>query len=170
METIFTILGSIVVLLLVAAAVIMIRGRVSSSNGAGDRQNDRQLHERLEHPNFAELESQFASTIPDELRWLYRETDLLTKRNVRINSELEAGHEYEIDHFLPADMKAIEEVWFDIGEKRFPFAIDGFGNYFFIEVGGGQEKPTTVFYIDHDGGGVWPIAHSLKGWLSPIQS
>jgi len=168
MQTIFTILGTIVVLLLVAGVAIMIRSRFSSPNGADDREDDRQLHDRLEHPKFDELEQQFVSTMPGELRWLYRQGHLVAKRNIRIMSELQAEHEYEIDHFLPADARTLKELWFDIGARRFPFAVDGFGNYFFIELHDRQGQPTTVFYIDHDGGDVRPIAQSLKSWFSSV--
>jgi hypothetical protein len=172
MQTLFIVAGGVVVLLLVAAMLIMIPNRVSTSGRADDREGDRQLDDRLKHPLFDEVEAEFESRLPEDLRWLYGQPDLISKRNIRIKGGIETAHEYEIDHFLPVDLKTLRDLWFDIGKRRFPFAIDGFGNYFFIDLHDGHAEATTspVFYIDHDGGAVWPVAHSLRNWLSQSRS
>ena len=160
----FSFLGLVVLALLGAAVLIMLRDRFTH---ASRKQADgMSVVERLQRPQFDDIEAHFRSKVPVDLIWLYRESNLVEKRNVHLHSELEPEHEYEIDHFLPADVKNVLEVWFPIGQGRFPFAIDKFGNYFFIEMK--PEMKTTVFYADHDGGSVWPVAHSLRSWLGNV--
>lgn len=85
--------------------------------------------DRLRTPIFRDLEVHFGSPLPADLLWLYQDSNIVTKRNVVLIGEIDPGQEYEIDHFVPADLKSLQELWFEIGGDRFPFAIDGFGNY-----------------------------------------
>lgn len=164
MTNVFLRLGLVVLAVLGSGVVIMIRDRIRRTIPSSDADQSADDN-RVRRPQIDELEKHFRSTVPADMAWLYS-SGPVTMRNVHIRSELQPDHEYEIDRFLPADVKNVEETWFDIGDGRFPFAIDGFGNYFLIDMK--PQSPTPVFYVDHDGGSVWPVAHSLRSWLADV--
>ncbi|HUS39387.1 MAG TPA: SMI1/KNR4 family protein, partial [Pirellulales bacterium] len=129
-------------------------------------ENDRRFQQRLFQPQWPELERHFGSPMPASLRDLYSNRDLLARSSFYVvppGSTSEDKHHF-IARFEPADMQALNDVWFPIGDNRFPFASDDCGNYFYVELNPGS-KDMPVFFVDHDGGDVSRVAESFADFL-----
>ena len=128
----------------------------------------RDLIRRLENPKFHELEHQLGE-FPDQLKQLYTQTDLLVQENfVFVGPD---NSDRYIMTFLPADLKTVNDCWFQIGDKHFPFAEDDFGNYYFVEIKQEKSSLCPVYFISHDGDGrSVNIAESLREFITrPIK-
>jgi hypothetical protein len=107
---------------------------------------------RLRSPRFDVLEVRFGGPVPDSLKRLYRNQELLAQVDFRLIDPIDAhtdpGH--SIAWFLPADRKARDEVLWELGESLFPFAQDGFGNYYCVRIQGDPQGPCSVYFWDHE--------------------
>jgi hypothetical protein len=133
------------------------------------REQERRYQQRLLEPQWDELEAHFGFDVRPALESLYTDHELLHReRFYFVPSEPAYPDE---DHFIarfePADAQTMKDVWFEIGENRFPFASDDFGNYFCVEISpGAQDFP--VLYADHDdveGSDASTVASSLVEFL-----
>lgn len=129
-------------------------------------EHERQLMQRLHRPRWDELEDHFGFAMPRSLRALYSNPDRLEHVPCYVvpPESTDPDEQHFIAQFEPADVQTVREVWFPIGENRFPFASDDFGNYFYVElVPDAEDAP--VFFVDHDGGDVSLVAKSLTEFL-----
>ena len=124
---------------------------------------DREFQLRLLNPKWRELESHFGYALPNSFRELYSNSDRVLQSCFYVvppNAVSEDEH-YFIARFQPADMQTLKDVWFPVGDSRFPFATDDFGNYFCIELSPEMHDAPVVF-MDHDSGDISLVATSLE--------
>lgn len=162
MNGVYIILGAGVVVLAVLAVAAMIRHRFTMARLG--RETAKMPDRRAPvDADFDGLEKHFGKPIPDDVRWLYGQPDLLAKTGVELRGSVQPDEWYVIDSFVPATVAAATSTWFDIGRDRLPFAIDDAGNYFAVRVG--DRNDSEVLYIDHDGNSEWTVAASLRTFL-----
>ena len=169
METFLTILAVFLAFALSTAIAIgvvrLLGGPLPSREQAAE--HAREFSKRLLSPQIAELERHYGHKLPVALCALYENTALLQRTDFYVvppDSHDETDHHY-IQRFEPADLQTLNESWFPAVSKRFPFAIDDFGNSYFVVPG---DRPTDcpVYYWNHDGGDEYQIADSLATFLS----
>ncbi len=127
---------------------------------------ERQFLERLLHPRWTELEDHFGFAMPHSLHELYSDANQVGRNSFYVvppDSTNEDDHHF-IARFEPADMRTLKDLWFPIGDSRFPFASDSLGNYFYVELAP-DSQDVPVFFIDHDGSNVSKVADSLSAFL-----
>jgi SUKH superfamily protein len=126
---------------------------------------------RLHSPQFRVLETHFGGLVPESLTRLYQNADLLQQGDFEFvdpESPDPESSDY-ISRFLPADRKALEEIGWDLGGPFFPFAADGFGNYYCVRIEGDAKEACPVYFWDHEipaTGEEMKIADSLDEFLA----
>jgi hypothetical protein len=128
--------------------------------------------QRLRNPKFDELAKLYAAPIPRTLKELYECTDLLTRENFELVDTRRNARDGDsfVRTFLPADGRTVSEAWFEEWNDRFPFADDGFGNYYWIPIKSDSGDDPPVWFTDHDGGETWQVADTLSSFLArPIR-
>lgn len=113
---------------------------------------ERRYQQRLLQPQWSELYEHFGFDVRPVLEALYADHELLHRTSFYF---VPREPEYpEEDHFIarfePADAQTMKDTWFPIGENRFPFASDDFGNYLCVELAP-DARDGPVLYADHDG-------------------
>jgi hypothetical protein len=129
--------------------------------------NERLFQERLHRPKWGELEDHFGFAMPEALRELYTDLSRLNRNSFYVvpPHSTDKEDQHFIARFEPADMQTLADVWFLIGDNRFPLASDDFGNYFYVELAP-ESHDAPVFFVDHDGGDVSLVADSVKELLN----
>jgi SMI1/KNR4 family protein SUKH-1 len=151
------ILLSIVALVVVAAVICWAFAWVSLGLGLlfgrfGRQPEDtpEEYRARRREPPLDVLAAHFGAPVPESLKGLYRNIDLLEQQNFILTdpagADPDRGH--SIDQFLPADNKALEEIPRRLKEPLFPFASDGFGNYYCVPIQREAQEPCPVYFWD----------------------
>jgi SMI1-KNR4 cell-wall len=157
-------LGTATVAVVVFAVVMMIRHRFEMRRlGREEAQGTDDVIADTA-PEFAALELHYGKPLPDDVRWLYEQRELIASRNLELRSSIDPEDTYSIDQFLPATVKSVTSTWFDVGRDRFPFAVDDAGNYFVVKLG--DRRDSEVLYVDHEQSTTWPVASSLRDFVT----
>src|SRR5262249_25948763 len=86
----------------------------------------RRYWQRLLNPRWNELELHFNQSIPERIKHLYAQTEIISRRDIRVSNE--NGATYHIAEFLPADIETLNGIWRDVKESaNFPLATDAMG-------------------------------------------
>jgi hypothetical protein len=161
MDFLSAILGLITIALVLFALVVMIKHRISMM--LNRREADSGGAEEWLHPEFDALESFFGMSIPDDVRWLYMQHELIRSIGIEKRSTVDPTEEYVIERFLPATVKSVKSTWLDVPAEHMPIAIDESGNYYAVRLGSRVESP--VIYVDHEQSQTWMIARSLRYFI-----
>ena len=106
----------------------------------------------------------FGLAIPEPLKNLYEQTTLLTTQNVVFREK--GGKEWQVAEFCPAHTQTLEGIWSDLKKsKAFPFAVDSFGDCYYVEHTGKDSNRCPVMYYHHDGSDVELVSNSLEEFL-----
>jgi hypothetical protein len=157
MNVAFTILGILVIIGLAWAVWIMLRERLRPRRAptAADAIPDASI------TDFEGLARHFGLAVHPDLIGLYERRDVVKRQNVFFHGD-DSDVAYEIDHFLPATPDSVRQTWFQIDPDLFPVAVDGAGNYFAVDMKTPADRLLALWYVDHDGGAKWEVAHSLR--------
>jgi len=121
-------------------------------------------NQRLRNPKWAELEEHFGRAIPEAIKNLYSESELLNRRDILFRGE--NGTEWRVAEFLPADVKTLDHLWPDVKEsKNFVFARDSFGDCYYVPLPESPSDGCVVMYYHHDGNDVELVSRSLETFL-----
>jgi hypothetical protein len=119
--------------------------------------------ERLRNPRWDELQEHFGQILPEPLKSLYRETALITKRDVVFRES--SGKEWHVAAFYPADRET-DPIWpYMKKSKIFPFAFDSFGDCYYVDPASKESNRCPVMYYHHDGNDVELVSESLEEFL-----
>ncbi|HEX9983224.1 MAG TPA: SMI1/KNR4 family protein [Thermoanaerobaculia bacterium] len=147
--------------LVLFALVVMIKDRISMM--LNRREADLSSAEEWLHPEFDALESFFGMPIPDDVRWLYMQHELIRSVGTEKRSTVDPTEEYVNERFLPATVKSVKSTRFDVPAEHMPIAIDEAGNYYAVQLGSRVVSP--VIYVDHEQSQTWMVAHSLRHFI-----
>jgi SMI1-KNR4 cell-wall len=154
--------ATLTVAVVIVAVSVMIRHRITMAR-LGKQSASMGESTQWTEADFAGLEAHFGKPLPDDLRWLYEQRDLITRRGIDAHSTIAPEETCFIDRFLPATVESVRTTWFDIGADRMPFAIDESGNYYAVRVG--DRGDSQVLYIDHEQTTAWPLSASLRDFI-----
>jgi hypothetical protein len=119
--------------------------------------------ERLLNPRWDELQERFGQTLPEPLKNLYRQTALVTRQDVVFRER--AGKEWHVAEFYPADEET-DPIWPDMKKSNiFPFAVDSFGDCYYVDLASKESNRCPVMYYHHDGNDVELVSESLEEFL-----
>jgi len=125
---------------------------------------------RFNQPDFAALESHLGRALPVQFRRLYSDSQMvLAKEFAVIPPESDGVHEdWPINCFFPADKQAIIDMWPDefLNTSYVPFATDGCGGLYYLELEAGTEQDAPVCFYHYDGDIHTEAAESLGEFLS----
>ncbi len=162
MTFVFALLGAMTIALAVFASIWMVRHRVVMAR-LGRTNHVKNTDPAEPDADFVELEKHFRKPIPEDLRWLYAQADLIRLRGVERRSTVDPAETYFIDRFLPLTVQSVTSTSFDIGPDRIPIAVDEAGNYYVVKVG--DPNDSEVLYVDHEQTVVWPVATTLRDFV-----
>ncbi len=125
----------------------------------------RKTRDRLLNPKWGELEDHYGRPIPQPIKNLYIQTELLIQTNIAFRDR--NGGEWHIAEFEPADLQALKWIWPDLTRsKNFPFASDSVGDLYYVPLEASAPETCPVMYYHHDGGDVELVTNSLDEFLS----
>jgi len=163
MDVLYTLVGLATGAAVILAIGVMIRHRYVMRRLRNEAKTVDDLGS-VTTPDWTELERHYGKALPDDLRWLYEQRELIASRGIELRGTVDAGETYFVDQFLPATVKSSTTTWFDVGRDRFPFAIDEAGNYYVVKLG--DRADSEVLYVDHEQSTTWPVASSLRDFVS----
>jgi hypothetical protein len=121
------------------------------------------FQQRLANPNLVQLEKYFGS-IPNDLRALYGNLELLKLKSVVLRSTTEE-QEYFIRSFLPADRQTLRDYPIKKG-TMFPIAQGVFGKIYAVGIDQHNVLLAPVYLLEDDNKKSTKIAESLQQFLS----
>ena len=136
-----------------------------------------EFKQRLQHPQFEDLEKHFGRPLPAAYKRLYRDPNrvLLTDFLAYAPGSKDGDRAWPIASFLPADPTTLAEAWPSLGENNLPFACDDVGDPYYVPLGqNGQIHQVDqadsldgpVWYFHHEGGAREQVNESLVDFLS----
>lgn len=160
----FVILLGIVAVIAIAVITCWLWDRVTL--GPNKPESQEEYNRRLLNPDFAALERHFGCTIPQAIRDLYADSELILKKDLLIRS---GNEEFEIDYFTPADVEGAES-WWPAEQRKFILADTGFGDPYYVELSLTQPNPLPVYVLYHDGGDTFKVTDSLEEFVARCRS
>lgn len=127
-----------------------------------------EFEERLQHPQFQELEKHFARPLPEAYKRLYRDPERVLRTNFLVYApgSKDEDRAWPIASFLPADATTLAEAWPGLGENNLPFACDDVGDPYYVPLGPADSLDGPVWQFHHEGGEREPVTKSLVDFLS----
>lgn len=125
---------------------------------------------RFDHPDFAAIEAHINRPLPGELKALYKDSASLRNQDLIViprNSTRLAGTKLNL-HFFPADAHAIADLWpfEDLDDQQIPFATDGSGHVYYVELRMEDETDPPVYVYQYDDGLRYKVAQSVSEFRS----
>ena len=128
----------------------------------------RRYRQRLLNPRWNDLELHFNQSIPERIKHLYAQTEVISRRDIRVSNE--NGATYDIAEFLPADIETLNGIWPDVKKSaNFPLATDAMGDCYYIPLTGDKSEQCPVMCYHHDGSDFESVSTSLDNFLSGIE-
>lgn len=165
-------IGYLLALALAAGVLLWVRDRLSAPREPTPAElaaRERTYRARLLAPNWSAIEAQpGAGPIPDTLRELYQDRDLLLSTNLDVvDPELHGGEEavWSVDRFCPADREALAEQWEELPRGSFTFA-ECDGDPYYVVLGKSGSDGGPVYHLFHDGGETVTVAPTLATFLT----
>ena len=125
---------------------------------------------RFDHPDFAAIEAHFNRPLPRELKRLYSDSAAMRAENFTLipPDSAEPDDALPIGCFFPADALAITDIWPHecLESHQIPFATDGDGGVYYVELHAAVEDDPPVYFDYHDRDTHNKIAGSLSEFLS----
>lgn len=172
MSDVLLAVGYLLALVVAAGVILWARDRLTAPREPTTAElaaRERTYRARLPAPNWSALESHLGEgAVPDALRELYQDRDLLLSTNLDVvDPRLSGGDEavWSIDRFLPADREALAEQWEELPPGSFTFAeCDGDPYYLILGSAGSDGGP--VYHLFHDSGETVTVAPTLAMFLA----
>ncbi len=121
------------------------------------------FRDRLLHPQWDELEDYYGQPIPQPIKNLYKQTELLIQTNIAFRN----GREWGVAEFEPGDLEALRWTWPDLmSSKNYPFGSDSVGDVYYVPLEDSGSEKCPVMCYHHDGGDVEPVSNLLDEFLS----
>jgi hypothetical protein len=165
-------IGYLLALGLAAGVILWVRGRLAKPGEPTPAElavRDRTYRPRLLAPNWSALEARPGSgPIPDPLRELYQDRDLVLSTNLDVvDPRLSGGEEavWSVDRFCPADREAVGEQWEELPRGSFTFA-ECDGDPYYVIPGRSSADSGPVYHFFHDGGETVTVAPTLAIFLA----
>ena len=159
-------------LVLAAGVILWARDRLTAPREPTPAElaaQERSYRARLLAPNWSALEAVSGpGSVPDALRELYQDRDLLLSTNLDVvDPRLSDGDEavWSIDRFCPADREALAEQWGELPRGSLTFA-ECDGDPYYVVLGGTRADGGPVYHLFHDGGETVTVASSLALFLA----
>lgn len=104
------------------------------------------------------MESRFGRPVPDAVRSLYADREMVARTDFSLRPP--AGQAEEIDRYIdcfePLDAQTLGDfdLWqrfCRVGGQWLPFAGDGFGNYYLVNMSTDYLDRDAVYFFDHEG-------------------
>ena len=128
----------------------------------------RRYRERLLNPHWNELELHFNQSIPERIKHLYAQTEIIGRRDIRTSNE--TGATYDIAEFLPADMETLNGIWPEVKKSaNFPLATDAMGDCYYIPLTGDKSEQCPVMRHHRGGSDFESVSTSLDNFLNGIE-
>ena len=158
--------GLVLVASLLLVAVDRVRARRRRESPEELERRLAEFDARLASPKWAELERHFGAPTPRDLQRLYTQP-LIRGQNIETRTPQADGHDREdfIASFCPADLRSVEEASWVVTSKEFPFANDGFGNYYTVAFDQDSGRPSRVRFHSHEGGDIEDVGATLDEFL-----
>lgn len=172
MKDVLLAVGYLLALGLAAAVILWARDRLTAPGEPTPAElaaRDRTYRARLLAPNWSALEARSgAGAVPDALRELYQDRDLVLSTNLDVvDPRLSGGEEavWSIDRFCPADREALAEQWEALPSGSFTFA-ECDGDPYYVTLGSADADGGPVYHLFHDGGETVTVAPALAMFLA----
>jgi len=124
----------------------------------------RRYRERLLNPRWEEVEEKIALAVPSRVKQLYVQPELICQSKSCFSPK--EGKTYYVAQFLPADAQSLSETWAAVREsKGFPFAVDYFGDTYYVPLVGKAGETCSVMCYHHDGNDFELVSSSLEEFL-----
>jgi hypothetical protein len=162
---------SAIALLCMAMLIVLLSNRVGDLRGLLMRRRRASvLHfdQRLDNPQFDEVERVLGVKVPASVRKLYSHKALLHMRDFRLNLRL-AGNQKSvlIRRFLPLDAETLTAYPLDIrGERDLPIAEAFDGDALYVSVPNDPSDDAPVYLFRHDGGDRIELSQTLSHLLT----
>jgi hypothetical protein len=128
------------------------------------KESVRRYRTRLLNPRWDELQEHFGQPLPEPLKSLYGQTELITRQDLVFRES--AGKEWHVAGFYPAD-KETDPIWPDIKKSKIlPFAFDAFGDCYYVDLASKESNRCPVMYYHHDGNDIELVSESLEEFLA----
>ena len=129
--------------------------------------------ERLQSPNWPEVERRVGGKPSNALLALYADDELVQRQDFLVevfSNRRDDVVQEEIIHFLPADAASLAHPWYEYLPKgSFAFAEDIFGDLIFVELEpSGEDGPVRHWY--HDGGDIDTISPTLEAFIEACRA
>ncbi|MDB5335974.1 MAG: Cell wall assembly/cell proliferation coordinating protein [Planctomycetaceae bacterium] len=125
---------------------------------------------RFSHPDFAAIESQLGRPVPDAYRSLYSDSQIVRTIDLEVvPPDSKSPEDYwPIICFFPADGQSIVDLWPGklLTSSQLPFATDGSGGLYYLELLDQNENDPPVFFYHWDGEIREKITDSLNEFLT----
>jgi hypothetical protein len=124
---------------------------------------------RLLTPQWPIVEAYLKRPVPEVLRSLYANKDLITSFDLLVTppdagDDRQAG--WNVNEFVPADLESLVRTMETVPFGTFTFATNEYGDPYYVQVGAEQDGDGPVYVHYHDGGDTALVAPSLKTFLS----
>jgi len=161
------VLGFFIVILAVYAGGNWLLWRLKKPKPPSE-ESIRRYRERLLNPRWAEIEELTGATVPECIKQLYMQTELICQREICFSQK--EGKTYDVAEFLPADTQSLNERWDAVKQSEgFPFATDYFGDTYYVSLGRAESEACPVMYYHHDGNDFEFVSGSLDEFLGWYQ-
>ena len=167
MWPVFAILLLILSVILLAMAVCWLWDPITlGPQKPWSTEDQKEYDRRLLNPDFAALERHFGCNIPQAIRELYADSELILTKDFLIQSPHtpEGMEGFDIAYFVPADAEQ-SESWWPAEDRKFIIADTGCGDPYYVELPLVQPDPLPVYVLYHDGGDTLKVADSLAEFI-----
>lgn len=164
-----------------AVLFLKVRGRLRSRREQRDYETLKREHPervygtpeywiRFSHPDFSALETHLGKPLPDAFKRLATDSEAVRATDFELippDSDSPADR-WPVICFFPADAQAIIDLWpaYMLTPGQLPFATDGAGGLYYLELGDPPENDPPVYYYHWDGEIRARTAESLSEFLS----
>ena len=125
---------------------------------------------RFTQPDFAAIEAHLGRPAPNEYRKLYHDIQTIQSTNIEITppETHSPDDRWPIVCFFPADQQGVTDLWPGqlLSPSQLPFATDGSGGLYYLELEGQNTDDPPVFFYHWDGELRAQISDALSTFLS----
>ncbi len=125
---------------------------------------------RFTKPDFAAIEARLGRPVPEAYRKLHGDIQTIQSTDIEVipPGTQAAEDRWPIVCFFPADHQAVIDLWPGqlLSPSQLPFATDGSGGLYYLELDGPNSNDPPVYFYHWDGEFRTEIADSLSEFLS----
>jgi len=122
---------------------------------------------RLVTPQYAEVEHRMGRQVPEEVRQVYADLELLAMEGFEVLHPETGEAEWYIEHFLPLDEAALEAAG-PLDAGYLPFARGAERELYVVSLDQRREERCPVYLIFHEAGEPLRLADSLAEFVARV--